>query len=298
MSTIDAREVGFVPGPAAPQPEFHWDPAGRRPNLVAVITVMAVTLGLSFWFAWKASGVEVAGANVKYVPHVMGSWNHAVCVEPTLDGRWQASGDTGCSELSHRWYPLNTDPEDASLKEAIGADSTIVRQYVNPNTHQIVELYLVYRRYGRREFNHNPDQCFPAGGYQLQKRDTAMLPWAGEQHPVTHMLFDGSHVEYKGGDGQLKEGVPPATVTYFFASGSKTENVFLKQQFWMALERFVPNRNGWTLVRLNTPHVMVNGKMMTDEDALAAQSDFLRDCGDTIRDIITTDKADDPKAGR
>ena len=167
--------------------------------------------------------------------------------------------------------------------QQLGADSYTLRRYVNLKTKQQVELYVIYRRYGRREFNHNPDQCFPAGGYRVIKRDTAMLPYAGVDRPVVHMLFDGSHVERNDG----KEGVPDATVTYFFASGERTEHVFLKQQMWMATERFVPNRNGWTLLRLNSP------KITTDEDALAAQVDFMKAFGPSIRDVITTDRVND-----
>jgi len=259
--------------------EFHWDPAGRRPNLVAIIAIMVATMALSFWFAWKASGAEAGGADVRQIPHSIGEWIHYGIANGRLVPKF----------------------DDDELTEAdtaqIGADSTICRQYINVRTHQVVQLYVVYRRYGRREFNHNPDQCFPAGGYQLLKRDAVTLPWAGESHMATHMLFDGSHVERSTANGQLTEGMPKATVTYFFASGSKTEYVFLKQQLWMSLERFIPNRNGWALIRLNTPQTTANGQVMTDEDALQAQRDFLQACGNDIRNVITTDKADDPKAG-
>jgi hypothetical protein len=36
---------------------------------------------------------------------------------------------------------------------------------------------------------------FPAGGYRMLKRGTAMLPYGSSDRPVVHMLFDGSHVE-------------------------------------------------------------------------------------------------------
>lgn len=241
----------------APAPGFRWDAAGKRPNLIIVIVLMAVTLGLSLWFQSKASDAGVGDAHVQDIPYERGDWK---CFH---------------------------EDSDADLMSEIGADSYALRGYVNVRTHQVVQLYVVYRRYGRREFNHNPDQCFPAGGYTLLKRDTAQLPWAGTERPVVHMLFDGSRVEREDG----KEGVPPATVTYFFASGSRTEHVFLKQQFWMALERFSANKNGWTLIRLNSP------RMTTDDDALAAQREFMTVFGDPIRDVITTDRADDAKGG-
>jgi EpsI family protein len=253
LSPTVAGDVVLSPGRPA---DFRWDPTGRRPNLILLIVLMAITLSLSLWFEMRPETV-VGDAHVQDIPYQLGAW--------------RCAGES-------------TDPD---LMTQIGADSYVLRNYVNVETRQEVQLFVVYRRYGRREFNHNPDQCFPAGGYQLLKRDTVLMPWAGDQRPAVHMLFDGSRVERS--DGQ--EGVPPAIVTYFFASGGRTEHVFLKQQMWMALERFLPNKNGWTLIRLNSPRIT------TDDDALAAQRDFMIAFGDRIRDVITTDRADDAKAG-
>ena len=88
------------------------------------------------------------------------------------------------------------------------------------------------------------------------------------------------------------------TTTYLFASGNKTESDYIKQQLWMALERVFPNRNGWTFFRLNSYHLPIvknefdsSGKIFTDEEAVAAQQDFLRAGDDEIRRIVTTETA-------
>ena len=196
------------------------------------------------------------------------------------------------------WKCIQEDTSDSQLQEQIQADSYVLRNYVNLKTGDSVQLYLIYRRYGRREFNHNPDQCFPAGGYVLMQRRDGTVPYAGQEQTMVRMDFDGKRVEVPGGKG---EGVPNATVSYFFASGKKTESVFLKQQFWMATEKLVPNKNGWTLVRLNTPWqqmrlITKNGQLgvagitpTNAEVAWKAQRDFMTAFGPEIEQVITTD---------
>ena len=70
-------------------------------------------------------------------------------------------------------------------------------------------------------------------GYEELKKENNTLPWAGREDTAVHMLFDGAKV--KRSDGQ--EGVPVATVSYFFVSGNRSESDFMRQQLIMALER-------------------------------------------------------------
>jgi EpsI family protein len=212
--------------------------------------MMAVVCLLTVYLKFFRVEADVAAADVRQVPYSLGDWQ---CVRE--------------------------ESNDGGLMEQLKADSYILRMYQNQRTHQYVQLYLIYRRYGRREFNHNPDSCFPAGGYRLLDRTTATLPYAGKEHEVVYMRFDGRQVEYADG----KVGVPDATVSYFFASGAKTEAHFLRQQLWMAMERLVPNKNGWTLVRLMTP------KQTTDSESFDAQRDFMTAFGPVIQKVITTD---------
>ena len=182
-----------------------------------------------------------------------------------------------------RWKCPEGDYSDPALAEA---DSYLIRDYVRDDG-QRVQLLVVYRRYGRREFAHRPDQCFPAGGYIQLKKDEATLPWAGREDKAVHMLFDGSEVQLTNG----QKGLPITTVSYFFVSGNRSESDFMRQQLIMATERLVRNKNGWTFVRLVSPRVT------TDDDALAAQKEFMKTFEGEIRKVITTDPETAGKEG-
>ena len=227
------------------------------PRYLSVVPMLALTLAGTAYFKLRPEPV-VGSADVHQIPLALGEW-----------------------KCAHE-YPPNKAVE-AELK----SDSSVMRIYQNLRTGQTVQLYMIYRRYGRREFNHNPDQCFPAGGYIQMSREIGTLPYAGEDRRVVTMRFDGGKVE----QGNGKEGVPNATVSYFFASGAKTEYQFMRQQLWMALERLIPNKNGWTLVRLMTDW------RTNDIDAFQAQQEFMQTFGPEIQRVITTDaSASEPPA--
>ena len=226
---------------------------GAMPKLMPLGTMMAVVLAISL-FASVRSSVKAPSANVREIAAELGRWK--------------------CPE---------GDYSDPALEDA---DSYLVRSYVRDDGAR-VQLLVVYRRYGRREFAHRPDQCFPAGGYIQLKKDETTLPWAGREDKAVHMLFDGSKVER--GDGE--KGVPVTTVSYFFVSGNRSESDFMRQQLIMATERLFPNKNGWTFVRL------VSQRVTTDEAALEAQKDFMKTFEAEIRRVVTTDPETAGKEG-
>ncbi len=230
-----------------------WLRLGTPPKLMPLASMMAVVLALSL-VASVRSSVKAPSANVREVAAELGRWK--------------------CPE---------GDFSDPALEDA---DSYLMRQYVRDDGQQ-VQLLVVYRRYGRREFAHRPDQCFPAGGYIQLQKDETLLSWAGRQDKAVHMRFDGSKVTRS--DGQT--GVPVATVSYFFVSGNRTESDFMRQQLIMATERLFPNKNGWTFVRLVSPRIT------TDEAALEAQKDFMKTFEADIRRVVTTDAATAGKEG-
>lgn len=248
----DAEQAAWA---ASPAPE-RWIRAGRVPDLWRPIVATFAVAALSFWLSVRPPARAIP-ADVTRIPVAAGPWKS-----------------------------LGEIPSDAETMKQIEADSHIHRRYVRADG-QVVDFMVVYRRYGRREFAHRPDQCYPAGGYVGIRQDVTTLPWAGRMDRAVHWLFDGRNVQR--GDGGT--GVPTTTVTYLFVSGNRSESDFMRQQLWMALERLMPNKNGWTFLRLSSPRVT------TDADALEAQRDFLRHFEGAVRKVITTDPATAGKEG-
>jgi EpsI family protein len=259
----DARDGVDAPAaePAAKKGEGLWVPTWtRQPNWTPVYVLLGVAVLMTAFLRFRPEEDGLSSVDVRNIS-----------VESKQG--WQYLGDAPESDDSKK------------TMESIHADSYITRYYRSASG-QVVELYVVYRRYGRREFNHNPDQCFPAGGWVKMKSQATPIQYASQNREALTTFFDGKGVISSQKDpatGKHLVGLPPATVTYFFASGDRTETVFLKQQMWMALERLIPNKNGWALIRLTTV------RHTTDEDALEAHRDFLRVYGPDIQRNITTD---------
>jgi EpsI family protein len=203
-----------------------------------VLSLMTLTLLGSIAFA-RQPDLNLPVADVNRIPKQVGAW------------RMQRQHDL------------------TEIMGQIKADSYVDREYVNPATGQMVELLVVYRRYGRREFAHRPELCFPAAGYSVQKNSAIPLFWAGRDIPAVSITANRAN-------GQ-------SNLSYFFASGKRTESDFIKQQVWMAFERLMPNKNGWTFIRLQSPTVT------TSQDAIAAQQDFMRTMAPVLERVITTD---------
>jgi EpsI family protein len=233
--------------------EKPWRREGTAPKLTVLGAMMAGVLVFSLFASVRAQ-FKAPNADARQIPPEKG-----------------------------RWTSPAGDMSDPALAEA---DSYLIRDYLRDDG-QHVQLLVVYRRYGRREFAHRPDQCFPAGGYVELKKDTTTLSWAGREDKAVHMLFDGSKVELSNG----QKGLPTTTVSYFFVSGNRSESDFMRQQLIMATERLFPNKNGWTFVRLVSPRVT------TDDDALAAQQEFMKTFESDIRKVVTTDPETAGKEG-
>ena len=213
------------------------------PNYLIVFALMVTTFALgTFWEMRPEPTGKIA--DVKEIPMQVGNW--------------QSAGD------------VEIDP---ATMEQIKADTYVQRRYENPDG-KAVDILLVYRRYGRREFAHRPELCFPAAGYSIVTKDRTTLPYAERDAEAVHLNVDGSRVP-----------APNTTITYFFASGKRTECDFIKQQILMALERVIPNRNGWTFVRLTTAQT----PGATDPEMVAAQQDFMRAMAPELEKVITTD---------
>jgi len=237
--------------PAPLRSNNDW--TGYAPKSVLIVALMAVACVLSLWFSRKPDP-NVPIADVRQIALQIGDWKSA--------------GDV---------------PIDEVTMQQIKADTYFQRRYTNSKG-QNVDLLVVYRRYGRREFAHRPELCFPAAGFNILTKDRKTLPYGGRDVPSIHLFADGSHVSTQTGTG-----VPNTTINYFFASGNRTECDFLRQQVWMALERLIPNKNGWTFIRL-TSEVPSSAN---DATMVAVQQEFMRTMGPEIERVITTDKASD-----
>lgn len=215
------------------------------PKYWLVIALMVITFGLgTLWEMRPEPTGEIA--DVKNIPMSVGNW--------------RSQGDVEIDKVT---------------MDQIKADTYVQRRYSNPEG-KSVDILLVYRRYGRREFAHRPELCFPAAGYNITKKDRTTLPYGGRDAEAVHLSVDGSRL-----------GAPDMTITYLFASGKRTECDFIRQQILMALERVIPNKNGWTFARLTSPQ-----SPGTDDAAMvAAQQEFMRAMGPELEKVITTDTA-------
>ncbi len=250
-------------GPVKP-----WRRAGATPNLIKPMILMGVAVALTAFFVSRPT-LLAEGADLTAIPRDIGEWKGIADVTDT----------------------------DAVMKQQ-SADSYLHRYYRRDSDGMVIELLAVYRRYGRRDFAHRPDQCYPAAGFDIVTQDATTLSWAGRQESARHIIANP-------GNAQMGNGAPypaPTTTTYFFVSGNRAESDFLKQQLWMALERVFRNKNGWTFIRLQTTQLPqfpfpgydkppYAGKTFTDAEALAAQQDFVKAGEAEIRKIVTTDPA-------
>lgn len=217
------------------------------PKYIVVLVMMAVSFAFGTYWELRPDPTGRI-ADVKDIPLVV--------------GQWKAEGN----------MPI----DDITMKQ-IKADTYVQRHYVRPDG-KAVDILLVYRRYGRREFAHRPELCFPAAGYNITQRDRTTLWYGGRDAEAVHLNADGS-----------RNAVPNTTISYFFASGNRTECDFIKQQVLMALERVIPNKNGWTFVRLTSNQL----QGATDPELVAVQQDFMHAMAPELERVITTDKAGD-----
>jgi EpsI family protein len=124
------------------------------------------------------------------------------------------------------------------IRKALAADSILLRDYTHSGTGRHVQLLIVYRKYGRRGFAHRPELCYPAAGWEIVRKAYTDMPYAGRDVPARLVVAEKSdHRE---------------AITYWFASGDRTEANYVKQQAWMALDRLQQQRYGWAFIRTNT----------------------------------------------
>ncbi|MFQ3549465.1 MAG: exosortase C-terminal domain/associated protein EpsI [Armatimonadota bacterium] len=158
------------------------------------------------------------------------------------------------------------------ISDALNADELLSRQYDDWNLSSNIYLLVVYRNYGRRDFAHRPEMCYPAAGWEILSRSYERVPFAGKDVQAVKVVAQK--------DGQRD------VILYWFASGHRTEANFIKQQVWMALDRLKTQKFGWAFIRLNSP------VYFSEEETLEQMKDFMRLAGEPMIKSLTKPKSD------
>jgi len=217
--------------------------AERSPNYILILALIILTDVGAYWAREKSSVVL-------YEP--------ALTAIPSLLGQWEG-----------RDIPI-----DVQVRKALNADVVLSRTYVSSNFGSQAGLLVVYRKYGRRDFIHRPEECYPSSGWTIVGTGAATVPYGGKEVPVTTII-----AEDKNGARDM--------VVYWFASGTRTESNYMKQQLWMAIDRFQTRKYGWAFIRINSP---VTG---SPEEAMETIRTFARLASDPLVKCLTaTDKKD------
>ena len=159
---------------------------------------------------------------------------------------------------------------DATVKQALKADGLLCRQYTDLTTERRLGLLVVYRKYGRRDFAHRPELCYPAAGWEIAEKTYATVPYAGRNVQARFVV--------------AQKGMSREAITYWFASGNRTEANFAKQQLWMALDRLQKPRVGWAFIRVNVP------AMYGDEESQEITRSFMKVAEQALYEALTGEK--------
>ena len=210
--------------------------ANRTSSYSIVIILTLITAGFSLWIGQRSPNVSFS-TKLDTLPISIGTW-----------------------------YGQNMEMGD-EIKKALNADSILSRQYTDEETGQPLGVLIVYRKYGRRDFAHRPELCYPAAGWEIVQKSYTKVPYAGKDVPARLIVAEK--------DGRRE------VIAYWFASGDRTESNYAKQQLWMSLDRLQNQHYGWAFVRVNIP-VMDN-----DEDTLVRARKFLSDAEKPLLSILT-----------
>lgn len=208
----------------------------RAPNFALVIALLVIANVTAYWFREKPMPVSF-GAQLQSFPLKLGDWEG---------------------------HDLDMTSE---VRETLNADSLLSRAYTNIQTGESAGLLVVYRKYGRRDFIHRPELCYPSQGWKIVETSTMELSYDGKKVDATKVVAENE------GDRDI--------IVYWFASGDRTEGNAMRQQFRMALDRFQPQKYGWAFIRINCP------VMGDDEEAIENIRTFVRTISGPLVDRLT-----------
>lgn len=159
----------------------------------------------------------------------------------------------------------------AELQKTLDADDLVSFSYQSEDSYDRLGLMIAYRRYGRRGFAHRPEMCYPASGWTVISTSYVKVPYDGRDIQAKEVVAEK--------DDQRE------IIVYWFASGERTEANYVKQQYWMALDRLRTQKYGWAFVRVNCPVTI------TDDDARAEIRRFLQSASAPLASILTGRKS-------
>jgi len=210
--------------------------AKRTPNYKLILAILVLACAATYWARLKPVKVLFT-ANLDALPKTIGSWT---------------SRDA---------------PVEQSIRQFLNADKVLSRTYISPNEGCPLGLWIVYRKFGRRDFAHRPEMCYPASGWEITNRGYTTVPYAGKDIPAVKVVAEK----------RLESDV----IVYWFASGERTEASFARQQLWMALDRLRTQKYGWAFIRVNCPIID------TEEDTLKRIRGFLSVASTPLDRVLT-----------
>lgn len=154
------------------------------------------------------------------------------------------------------------------VRKVLNADEVLSRMYTESKYGNSAGLLIVYRKYGRRDFIHRPEACYPASGWKIVERGNTTVPFDGKNVPAIKVIAE---------NGNARE-----IVVYWFSSGDRTVSNYMKQQYMMALDRFQTRRYGWSFIRINCR------VLDSDDETMNIIRQFTRDMSDPIVKTFTT----------
>lgn len=210
--------------------------AKPTPKYILVLLALLISTAVTYWVRSRPAP-DVLNADLKKVPVKIGAWYS------------------------------EEQPIDSNVQNVLNADSLLSRLYHNDEVYTPMGLLIVYRKYGRRDFAHRPEMCYPASGYEILNKGLITVPYGGKDIPAVKVLAEK--------DGQQE------VVVYWFASGERTESNFAKQQLWMAMDRLSSHKYGWAFIRINAPVAD------TEEDTIKDIQSFVRTASNPLSRVLT-----------
>lgn len=211
----------------------------HTPKYIVVFLMFAITAGITYWVNSRPLRV-LFDADLDSVPTTIGAWK-------------------------------GTDIKITSeVASALDADKVLSRSYARSED-DLMQLLVVYRKYGRRGFAHRPEMCYPAAGWELISKSYITVPYGGHEIQAVRIVAQKDYTK--------------DIIVYWFASGKEMEANFVKQQLKMAMDRLQTRKYGWAFIRINSPVIV------SEEDTMNNIRDFIREASDPLMTTLTGERS-------